>query len=64
MSTKTMSPLRRRMIEGMRIRGIGDAQWRSHIRGCGVRYVSGPPARYRDTRRCARLPAEADERHC
>lgn len=36
MSLKTMSPLRRRMIEDMRIRGIGDAQRSNHIRGVAL----------------------------
>jgi site-specific recombinase XerD len=32
MTTETMSPLRQRMIEDMRIRGLGASQQRSHIR--------------------------------
>jgi hypothetical protein len=32
----TTSPLRRRMMEDMRVRGIGDAQRSSHIRGVAL----------------------------
>ncbi len=32
MTQEKMSPLRQRMIEGMRIRGMGDKAQKSHIR--------------------------------
>ena len=47
MTAETMSPLRRRMIDDMRIRGMGASQQRSHIRS--VREFAGFLGRSPDT---------------
>ncbi len=48
MTEERTTPLRERMIEDMRIRGMGNKAQQAHIRG--FRQVSKAIARYRDSR--------------
>ena len=62
MTQERITPLRERMIEDMRIRGIGEKAQAAHIRGVkDFAALPGPSTGYRDAGRAASLSTSHGE---